>query len=689
MKDTILLTEAQKSVFTQLLDFLDNSSRIFVLRGYAGTGKTILLRQLVAELRRRRVLFELMAPTGRAAKVLRNVTGANASTIHRAIYSRKLVCVEIDNPDSSKKTYRYVFPLIERKDSLPKVVVVDEASMVSDVAAHNEFCEFGSGHLLTDLLLYVRQLHIAKLIFVGDEAQLPPVGDARSQALDPDGLRDRGFIVESAQLTEVVRQRAGSGILQTAGAIRDLLGQPRRERTTFCITPDGTDVQSVEASDMVSRFCELFPQPSVEAGGVMVCYSNAQTARLNAACRERYFPGAADQPCEGDVLLVTHNNYNVTECGLYNGDMVAVNRVGEIETHENVPVTIEGERRKISLRFRQVWLNVPGVKEIVSCFILDDLLFSPSRDYDIWQQKAIYIDFCMRWHKQGNKAKEGTEEFVKALCRDPYFNALRVKFGYAITCHKAQGGEWNTVFVDYEGRCGLSDDALRWCYTATTRARSMLYTVQAPHLTPLSKFEIKPIQCLSKAPADFFSPSLCPDCLPGEANLLPGVRLKLASLRRELATSPFQLLSALHYNYLEKWDFSMPDGSPLRLEAHYDKAGTFAPISLSGDGSAADELRRLVNGALDLPQSCGYEASQSGMGDFYQRLLSACVDESVAVTNVVEHLDNYYVVFYLKTDARFALLQVYQKNGILTAVMPKSEQGAADEKLNRILEKIK
>ena len=182
---------------------------------------------------------------------------------------------------------------------------------------------------------------------------------------------------------------------------------------------------------------------------------------------------------------------------------------------------------------------------------------------------------------------------------------------------------------------------------------------------------------------------MCPDCLPDEADLLPGVRLKLASLRRALAASPFQLVGMLHYNYLEKWDFRLPDGSPLRLEAHYDKAGTFSPLPLTDDGSLADKLRRLVNEAFDLPQSCGYEASQSGMADFYQRLLSACVDEGVAVTNVVEHLDNYYVVFYLKTDARFALLQVYHKSGVLTAVMPKSEQGTADEKLNRILEKIK
>ena len=689
MSDHIILTETQKEVFAQLLAFLDNSSDVFILRGYAGTGKTTLLRKLIEEFRRRRVFYALMAPTGRAAKVLKNATGTEASTIHRAIYSTKLQCEEIDNPDASEKSYRYVFPLMEANDFVPQVVVVDEASMVSDVAIHNEFCEFGSGRLLTDLLQYVRQLHIAKLIFVGDEAQLPPVGDARSQALAPDGLRARGFTVESAQLSEVIRQRAGSGILQTAGTIRDLLGQSKRERTTFCITPNGIDVQSVEANDMISCFCRLIPKPSAESGGVIICHSNAQTARLNAACREHYFPGMSDQPCEGDVLLVTHNNYNTAGIELYNGDLVTVNRVGGIEMRKNVPVTVKGERRHVSLHFRQVWLNVPGVGDVLPCFILDDLLFSPSRDYDIWQQKALYVDFCMRWRSRPDALKEGSPEFVFALRHDPYFNALRVKFGYAITCHKAQGGEWDTVFVDYEGRCGLSDDALRWCYTATTRARSVLYAVHAPHLTPLSKFEIKPVQCLSKAPVDFFSPSLCPDSLPGEADLLPGVRLKIASLRRALAASPFQLVGVLHYNYLEKWDFRLPDGSPLRLEAHYDKAGTFAPLPLTGNGSLADRLRRLVNEAFDLPQSCGYEASQSGMADFYQRLLSACVDEGVAVTNVVEHLDNYYVVFYLKTDARFALLQVYHKSGVLTAVMPKSEQGTADEKLNRILEKIK
>lgn len=689
MKDTFMLTDSQREAFEQLLAFLNNSSDIFVLQGYAGCGKTTLVRQLVEVLRQRKVLFTLLAPTGRAAKVLRNVTGCEALTIHRAIYSTKLECKEIDNPDSSKKSYRYVFPLVETSDFVPQVVVVDEASMISDVAAHSEFCEFGSGRLLTDLLRYVRQLHISKLVFVGDEAQLPPVGDARSQAFDLDGLRRRGFTVESVKLSDVVRQRAGSGILQAAGTIRGLLEQDKSERTTFCITSNGADVQSVDAIGMVSRFCELFPVPSLKAGGVMIGFSNLQVARLNAACRQCYFPGAADCLCEGDVLLVTQNNYNVAGCELYNGDMVGVEKVGETETHEQVPVTVEGEKRHVSLRFRYVWLKLPGDERTLSCFILDDLLFSHLRDLDLWQQKALYIDFCMRWRKRPGAAKEGSPEFVQALRSDPYFNALRVKFGYAMTCHKAQGGEWDTVFVDYEGRCGLSDDALRWCYTATTRARSVLYAVHAPCLTPLSKFEIKPVQRLSKAPADFFPSALCPCGSDTEARLLPGVRLKLASLRRALAQTSYEFVSALHYNYLEKWDFRMPDGSTLRLEAHYDKAGTFSPLLPTGDGSPSDELRRLVNDALDLPQSCDYEASQPGLADFYQRLLSACVDEGVAVTNVVEHLDNYYVVFYLKTDARFALLQVYHKSGVLTAVMPKSEQGTADEKLNRILEKIK
>ena len=221
------LTESQQPIFEQIVDFINSEEKkVFILKGYAGTGKTTMIKELVTFLDKQEVETIVMAPTGRAAKVLRDKVG-RGETIHKGIYDfDSLVCIEEETEDVSKKSFRYMFPVhkVMSKESRPfSVAIVDESSMISDTENHGEFFTFGSGRLLTDLLEYVTNTGIKKIIFVGDDAQLPPVTENESQALDPNYFVSRGMIVETATMTDVIRQDESSEILSIATEIRSLL----------------------------------------------------------------------------------------------------------------------------------------------------------------------------------------------------------------------------------------------------------------------------------------------------------------------------------------------------------------------------------------------------------------------------------------------------------------------------------
>ena len=493
----ITLTQQQSEIFTQIKNFLSNEFDIFVLKGYAGTGKTTLIGEICKYLREHQLTYSVLAPTGRAAKVLREKVG-DGKTIHSEIFSNELQCVIPEDGDESKKSYRYIFPLI----TLPSnqyTILVDESSMISDMIQSNDFLQFGSGKLLSDLLEYYKTTGVKKLIFVGDDAQLPPVGDNHSRALDTEELSNRGFRVESAVLTEVVRQKADSSILKEAMKVRVLLQKPLKERTELEVAPNGIDIIEKGPSNKATEYVAIYPQPEL-GNGVIVHFSNGACFEANKQIRELMYGADVDLQV-GDVLLINNNNYRTYAREIYNGDIAKVANVGDVELH-NVPVTIDGKKKHIELRYRDVELLFPceNGQQIVPCKILMNLLESTERDISIWEMRALYIDFCMRYPK----LREGSSEFKEVLIHDTYFNSLKVKYGYAITCHKAQGGEWDTVFVDYSRRNGLSDDALRWCYTATTRARQTLYVINAPHITTFTGLNFKPIAKISKSPSNFF-----------------------------------------------------------------------------------------------------------------------------------------------------------------------------------------
>lgn len=676
------LTSSQQTAFDKIKDFLGSDSDIFVLKGYAGTGKTHLIKYITRYLDERKTPYEVLAPTGRAAKVLRDRVG-KGRTIHSCIFNFDIICTNEDEEevDESANSYQLFFPIVEQKQDY-QIMIIDESSMISNVKTQNEYLTFGTGVLLNDLFQFAKVCGINKLIFVGDPAQLPPVMDPHSYALDPDYLSSLGHKVESVELTDVVRQEDNNAILAQATKLRDLLALPRKSRHNLSLDADDKDIIELQAGALSETFTDEFPVPEV-GNGITVCFSNSRCFQVNQAIRSIIFPGEETVQV-GDIVIINNNNYKSYGIQIFNGDMAKVTRVGEIELHPNVPVTIKGEKRHVDLAFRDIDLFFSKEDFTITCKVFDDLLHSGESDLSVWQMRAVYIDFILRYQH----LKRGTPEFKEALMNDPYFNAVKVKFGYAVTCHKSQGGEWDTVFVDYSGRCGLSDDHLRWCYTATTRAKNRLFTINAPHITSFDRLTFTPISKFGKAPKNFWQDDDALATTYHPSSDLIGVRLKHLGIEEALKETDFKLHNVVTCNWQDKFDFVSSTGEQVHIEVYYDGAGFFKLVPITGDGSSRDMLAQLINTSMAEPRNFNYEPSDELMRELFQRVTTAAIDADVKIVNVVEMLHQYFVEYHLITDARFALIKFYVNDRGLSSAVPMSEEGADDEKLKRLIEGI-
>jgi len=672
------LTSSQQTAFDKIKDFLGNDSDIFVLKGYAGTGKTHLIKHITRYLDDNKKPCEVLAPTGRAAKVLRDRIG-KGMTIHRLIFNLDIICTKEDENDESTSSYQLYFPIVEQPQDL-QILIIDESSMISNVESKNDYLRFGSGVLLHDLLQYVNVCGIKKVIFVGDPAQLPPVMDPHSYALDVEYLSSLGHRIESIELTDVVRQDDSNAILGQATKLRDLLALPRGSRHKLSLDADGKDIIELQAGALPGTFTDEFPVPEV-GNGITVCFSNRRCFEVNRAIRSIIFPGEETVQV-GDIVIINNNNYKSFGIQVFNGDMAKVTRVGAVEIHPNIPVTIKGEKRHIDLAFRDIDLYFSKENATITCKVYDDLLHSGESDLSVWQMNAIYIDFILR----NKHLKEGSPEFKEALINDSYFNALKVKFGYAVTCHKSQGGEWDTVFVDYAGRCGLSDDHLRWCYTATTRAKNRLFAINAPHITSFDKLSFTAISKFGKAPKNFWQEDTTFATTYHPSTDLIGVRLKHLGIEEALKETDFKLVNVGTYNYQDKFDFVSSTGEQVHIEVYYDGAGFFKLVPVQGDCSSRDLLARLINTSMAEPRNFNYEPSNELMRELFQHVTTAAMDADVKIVNVVEMLKQYHVQYHLITDARFAIIKFYVSEKGLTSAVPMSELGTDDEKLKKLIE---
>lgn len=480
------LTPSQEKAVQALQTFLNSpDERCFILNGYAGTGKTFLIGGLVRYLKHKHRTACMMAPTGRAAHVLRERHKIEASTIHRHIYSMKSLKEYKEIDENGDITYKFYFETKNNDTEHDNVFIVDEASMISDMHSESEFMHFGSGRLLSDMIQYINfdsNDYRKKLILVGDGAQLPPVGMNSSPALDPDYLKAKCLINSAVcELTDVVRQNENSPILQNATNIRELLRT--QKLPAFDFSSDGQIIKERQPDEFIETFVQDWPSRNNQKP-VIIAYTNSSTKTYNEAVRQKLFPDTPDIT-DGDQIIVVKNNYKY-ERSLLNGQMGMVVAAADETESRHVPLNVglndEGKKKveNIHLEFRDVTLRFMddyGKPFDVTCKISENCLHNGEAQIPSEYSKALYVDFKKR--HPGLKPRD--PEFKEAIKADPYFNAVMLKFGYAITCHKAQGGEWHTVFIDFSGKNKLNADGLRWSYTALTRAEQCVVATNALH----------------------------------------------------------------------------------------------------------------------------------------------------------------------------------------------------------------
>ena len=446
-------TGQQLELFNRLHQFLlsNNGDDCFVLKGYAGTGKTTVISSLVKALRYYNYKSVLLAPTGRAAKVITGYSGKKAFTIHKRIY-RKRSAMSIDD----------AFALADNL-ATDTLFIIDEASMIA-----NEPGGMSHNSLLHDLINYVYNTKNCKLMVVGDTAQLPPVGSDNSPALEEKLLKDSfGLTVFSYEMTDVVRQRKDSGILMNVTDIRNLIrkGKPQIPRI---ITQGFKDIYRINGDRLEEGLNYAYKKFGMDRT-LVICRSNKNANLYNQQIRNRIL-FRDEELTGGDQIMIVRNNYywlqeeeeNSTGF-IANGDIARIKKVRNFQD-------------MYGFRFADAQLEFIDYAEdtTLNCKLMLDTLYSEAPALSPVDQKRFYLEVMKDYEHIASKRARFDE-----LRANPYYNALQIKFAYAVTCHKAQGGQWEAVFVDqgYLTEDMINYDFLRWFYTACTRATTTLFLV--------------------------------------------------------------------------------------------------------------------------------------------------------------------------------------------------------------------
>ena len=441
-----------------LADFLlsPRERSVFILCGYAGTGKTTLVAALVKTLEQLQRRTVLLAPTGRAAKVFSAYSGKSAYTVHKWIYRQRSIL------DSATFT-------LDFNKSRGTLFIVDEASMISNAGTQG----FGSGALLDDLVEFVYSGEGCSLLLLGDTAQLPPVGDVLSPALSPDTLRSMFLNVTSVELTQVMRQARDSGILTNATMLRSLVAEGVSGLLPKVAFAGFADIRRVMGDELIETIERCYAEAGMDET-IVLCRSNKRANIYNEGIRRRIL-WREEELVRGDLLMVVKNNYYwCEELGrtdkalrekmdfIANGDVAEVVRVGRIE-------------QMYGFRFAEVTLSFVDYEDCeLDVRVMLDTLISESPSLTREENERLFSAVWEDYSEIKSRRKR-----MEQLRRNPFYNALQVKYAYAVTCHKAQGGQWSRVFVDqgFLSSESLTPDYYRWLYTAFTRASDRLYLV--------------------------------------------------------------------------------------------------------------------------------------------------------------------------------------------------------------------
>ncbi|MDR3245035.1 MAG: AAA family ATPase [Prevotellaceae bacterium] len=465
-----IFTSGQQRSLSQLNEFIHSDrAKIFILKGYAGTGKTTLVKEIIHLFKEQEISFLLMASTGRAAKIMSNITKCPTSTVHSAIYTYKDFNQDLEAIAKEREKHKIdntgqlllQFELtVVPESSKKRYYIIDEASMIGDkedkMAAQ---ALFGSGQLLKDLLRYDPN---GKFIFVGDICQLPPINESFSPALMEHYYRNSYQITPiSAELTEIVRQSDTNDIISASHKIRKLYANcPQVKWAKFPLRGCKNIKIFADQATMLNDYVNRIKKEGYN-NTTLICRANKTCDSMTSLIRPALGITQANL-MNGDLLLITQNNYI---SGLMNGDLVEVIAIGT-------------KCRSANLTFLHVEVKELFTQKVYSQLLIAEILYNNQTNLTAEQQKELFMDYFYRMKAEGINYK--SQEFRDGMLTDIYLNALRAVFGYALTCHKSQGGEWEHVYLDIPRSFPLNPTpgTYQWLYTAMTRAKTQLYITE-------------------------------------------------------------------------------------------------------------------------------------------------------------------------------------------------------------------
>lgn len=488
MPQAIHWTPSQDHAIRKIKDFIaDSKAKVFILTGSAGTGKTTLTKAIIKELQANKKNFSLLASTGRAAKVVKNATKECCSTVHSLLYTfkgfnqdlEKLASVENGTQPDKFGQLLIVFDTMQNPDGVEKrehFYIVDESSMISDTPDRNPSqATFGSGRLLSDLLAFNPK---GKFIFIGDICQLPPINATSSPALSCQYIQNTYHVsTAQAELKDIVRQKDTNDIIIAAQKIRKLYENPPVCKWGKFPLKNFRHIKVHNSqADLISSYIQEIKTNGYDET-ILITQSNRQSYLLSQLIRPAL--GLSDATLQlNDLLLITQNNLI---SGLMNGDMVKVTQIGK-------------SIQKAGLSFQYIEVEEVVTKRKYSQYLIMEILHAQGQtNLTQTQQTFLFIDFFQRMKRIGIHPKKNPKSFQEEMRRDPFLNALRGIYGYAITCHKAQGGEWKEVYLDIPKKLSFqpTQNNYQWLYTAVTRARENLHIAEdfflCPGNTPLEK----------------------------------------------------------------------------------------------------------------------------------------------------------------------------------------------------------
>lgn len=445
------LTNDQLRTVNFFADFLfDELGQVFILNGYAGTGKTTFIKSVVQTLNEFRYSYVLLAPTGRAAKVLSNYCNHVSNTIHKHIYKQK-----------SATDFRFILNYQVNKNT---IFFVDEASLISNDYSDSNI--FGSGRLLDDLLEYVFKHNSNKLVFIGDSAQLPPVGSMFHPALEQKVFESVSLKTYFTTLTEVVRQQKDSDILLNATSLRQNISNSLSQMPNFKYSKK--DFEYLDSNYVLDAISSSYDKVGLDET-IILTYSNKRALQINRSIRNQIF-GYDGEVVNGECLMVVKNNYmplpeDLPFNFIANGEMIFVNRILK-------------EHHLYDFRFLKSSIKLANFTDVeLECLLLLDTLHLDSPSLNKEEQDRLFYNVLEDYKDIKSKKKQ-----MLLVRENQYFNAIQVKYAYAVTAHKAQGGQWKHVYIDasFLHYVELKSETLKWFYTAITRATEKLFLFGLP-----------------------------------------------------------------------------------------------------------------------------------------------------------------------------------------------------------------